>query len=88
MCIRDSFRSGEDHGRSQHGGAIDAAVFLHQFARQFPWVHLDISPRILPEDTELLAKGASGAGVRLLIKLVEECDLADEASKGRHNRHR
>jgi len=60
------------------GGAITAAVFLWQFtkakdgAQAYPWVHLDIAPRMTTIDGEYLAKGAAGAPVRLLARLLEE----------------
>ena len=38
-----------------------------------PWVHLDIAgPSWLDRDTPLAAKGASGVGVRTLIRYAEE----------------
>jgi len=60
-------------GDWRYGGAIHAAVFLAEFAEKFPlWAHLDIAPRdnaVNPD--ELLAKGASGVGVRLLVEILE-----------------
>ncbi|MFN7088326.1 MAG: leucyl aminopeptidase [Candidatus Paceibacteria bacterium] len=56
----------------KEGGAITGAVFLWQFAKEFPaWVHIDIAPRMTVIDGEYLAKGAAGAPVRLLIKILE-----------------
>lgn len=53
------------------GGSITAAVFLHEFAKDYPWIHIDMAPRdnSLPEDN--LAVGVPGDPVRLLVKLVE-----------------
>ena len=59
-------------GKTRYGGAITAAVFLKQFAVGYPWVHLDIAPRMTSIEGEFLAKGAAGAPVRLLVKLLEE----------------
>ncbi|MCI0542307.1 leucyl aminopeptidase [bacterium] len=59
----------------RHGGAITAAMFLYQFAKEYSkecsWVHLDIAPRMTSTEGEYLAKGAAGAPVRLLVKLLE-----------------
>jgi len=54
------------------GGAITAAVFLWQFIKGTPWVHLDIAPRMTAMDEEFLAKGAAGAPIRLLVRFLEE----------------
>ncbi len=58
-------------GKTRYGGAITAAAFLKQFAVGYPWVHLDIAPRMTSIEGEFLAKGAAGAPVRLLVKLLE-----------------
>ena len=61
------------HNKDSHyGGAIYAAIFLHQFAKDFKWVHLDIAPRMTSMMGENLAQGAQGASVRLLYKFIEE----------------
>ncbi len=54
------------------GGAITAAAFLYQFAKKYPWVHIDIAPTMTNVEGDFLAKGAAGAPVRLLIKAIEE----------------
>ncbi len=57
-------------GRS-FGYPIIAATFLERFAGEGPWAHLDIhSAAYLDEDRDYLARGASGAGVRLLTELA------------------
>ncbi|HEX4104256.1 MAG TPA: leucyl aminopeptidase [Candidatus Paceibacterota bacterium] len=59
------------------GGASTAAAFLWQFVKnakgeqEYPWVHLDIAPRMTAVEGEYLAKGAAGAPVRLLVRLME-----------------
>ncbi len=58
-------------GKTRYGGAITAAAFLKQFAVGYSWVHLDIAPRMTSIEGEFLAKGAAGAPVRLLVKLLE-----------------
>jgi leucyl aminopeptidase len=69
--IKGTFGDIANTGKTRYGGAITAAMFLYQFAKDYPWVHIDIAPRMTAVDDELLAKGASGAPVRLLIKLLE-----------------
>lgn len=59
-------------GKTRYGGAITAAAFLKQFAVGYPWVHLDIAPRMTSVEGEFLAKGACGTPVRLLVKLLEK----------------
>ncbi len=69
--IKGTFGDIANTGKTRYGGAITAAMFLYQFAKDYPWVHIDIAPRMTAVDDELLAKGASGAPVRLLISLLE-----------------
>jgi leucyl aminopeptidase len=58
------------------GGAITAALFLKHFVGKIPWAHLDIAG---PSYTERETRpdqpyGASGHGVRLLLRLLEELE--------------
>lgn len=69
--IKGTFGDWANVGKTRYGGAINAAIFLYQFAKEYPWVHLDIAPRMTSIEGEYLAKGAAGAPVRLLIKLLE-----------------
>jgi leucyl aminopeptidase len=53
------------------GGAITAAEFLHVFAAETPWIHLDIAGMAWYEDTKpYIAKGPSGFGVRSILEWV------------------
>jgi leucyl aminopeptidase len=53
------------------GGAITAAEFLHVFADDTPWIHLDIAGMAWYEDTKpFIAKGPSGFGVRSILEWV------------------
>jgi len=53
-------------------GTITAGAFLSKFAREYPWVHLDIAgPSWLKKDKPYIPKGASGVGVRLLIQMLK-----------------
>jgi leucyl aminopeptidase len=58
-------------GRS--GSLATSAIFLSQFAGDVPWVHLDIAGTAWVEkEKPHVPKGASGVGVRLLLKAVKE----------------
>ncbi len=70
--IKGTFGDWANVGNTRWGGAITAAIFLAQFAEEYPWVHLDIAPRMTAVSDEHLAKGAAGAPIRLLIKMLEE----------------
>lgn len=53
------------------GGAITAAALLAKFTGGYPWVHLDIAgPAWLKKDKPYIPKGASGVGVRLLVRFL------------------
>ena len=53
------------------GGAITAALFLHEFVAEVPWAHLDIAgPMAVDGDDGWLSKGATGFGARLLIEFA------------------
>ncbi|MFZ1735521.1 MAG: leucyl aminopeptidase [Candidatus Moraniibacteriota bacterium] len=70
--IRGTFGDVANLGRTKWGGAITAAAFLAQFATGYRWAHIDMAPRMTAIEGEFLAKGAAGAPVRLLLKIVEE----------------
>ncbi len=61
-----------------YGGAINGAAFLYQFVKKsdtedsYPWAHIDIAPRMTSIPADVLAKGATGAPVRFLVRLLEE----------------
>jgi leucyl aminopeptidase len=62
------------------GGAISAAVFLSKFVGKYPWVHLDIAgPAWRKAGKPYIPKGASGIGVRLLVRF-----LMDRVKSHRH----
>ena len=70
--IKGTFGDVANISKTRYGGAIMGAMFLYQFAKNFPWVHLDIAPRMTAIEGEYLAKGAIGTPVRLLIKIAEK----------------
>jgi leucyl aminopeptidase len=51
-------------------GASTAAEFLHRFAGDTPWAHLDIAGTAWNLGREYAEKGGSGFGVRLLVELA------------------
>ncbi len=54
-----------------YGGAILAALFLHEFVGDVPWAHLDIAGTMeVPADDGWQSRGATGFGTRLLIDLA------------------
>jgi leucyl aminopeptidase len=59
----------------REASAITAAEFLHHFAGDVPWAHLDIAGTAYGVRSAYLDKGASGFGVRLLAELAR--GLAD-----------
>ncbi len=53
-------------------GTIYAGSFLEEFVDEVPWVHLDIAGTAWDTGREYVGKGASGFGVRLLVRLAED----------------
>jgi leucyl aminopeptidase len=70
--IKGTFGDWANIGKVRAGGAIQGAIFLQQFAKDYPFVHIDMAPRMVSIDGEFLAKGSAGAPVRLLVKLLEK----------------
>jgi leucyl aminopeptidase len=57
----------------KNGALVTSAYFLYVFAGSVPWVHLDIAGTgWIEKERPYLPKGASGAGVRLLMDFVRE----------------
>jgi leucyl aminopeptidase len=55
------------------GGAINAAMFLREFAEDTPWIHLDIAGTAWTEEQKpWIAKGPSGIGLRSLVEFVKD----------------
>ena len=70
--VRGTFGDVANVGKyDRMGGAIMGAVFLWQFIKGTPWVHLDIAPRMTSIEGDYLAKGATGSPVNLLVHLLE-----------------
>ncbi|MGH9560200.1 MAG: leucyl aminopeptidase, partial [Terracidiphilus sp.] len=61
----------------RYGGASTAAEFLHTFAEDTPWIHLDIAGVAWMEDSKpYIAKGPSGVAVRSIIEWVRSFSRA------------
>ena len=56
----------------RYGGAIHGAKFLEQFIGDAAWAHIDIAPRMTSVESDILAKGASGVGVRYIVELARQ----------------
>jgi leucyl aminopeptidase len=56
------------------GGSITAALFIQKFVNGVPWAHLDIASTAWkkPSSTPTIPDGATGYGVRLLNRMVQE----------------
>jgi leucyl aminopeptidase len=54
----------------REASAITAAEFLHRFAGEIPWAHLDIAAVADDGRKPYLDKGGTGFGVRLLTELA------------------
>ncbi|MFQ5595642.1 MAG: leucyl aminopeptidase, partial [Anaerolineae bacterium] len=60
-------------GEGRHGGASIGAAFLSNFVGDYPWVHLDIAPTgWTKKEKDYTTKGATGVGVRLLVRLLQD----------------
>ncbi len=68
--VKGTFGDVQNLGKSSYGGAITGAMFLWQFAKAYPWAHLDIAGPMKTIEGEHLAKGASGVGTRFLVELA------------------
>ncbi len=56
----------------REAGTITAASFLEEFVDGKPWAHLDIAGTAWDVGREYTGKGASGYGVRLLVRLAQD----------------
>ncbi len=67
----ESDRADLKNSGERWGGAITAAHFLHAFAKDAPWAHIDIAgPSHATKERGYVAKGGTGFGVRTLVELV------------------
>ena len=69
--IKSSIADIMNTGATRWGGAINAAMFLKEFAEDTPWIHLDIAGVAWTEEAKpWIAKGPSGIAVRTLAEWV------------------
>jgi len=55
----------------RYGGAINAAMFLKEFAEETPWIHLDIAGVAWNDDAKAwMASGPTGVGVRSVVEWI------------------
>jgi leucyl aminopeptidase len=67
----ESERADMKNTGGRYGGAIAAAHFLHRFAGDVPWAHLDIAgPSHSEKERGYVSPGGTGFGVRTLVELV------------------
>jgi leucyl aminopeptidase len=52
-------------------GTIVGGAFLEKFVKETPWAHLDIAGTAYGDGDGIYAKGATGAGIRLVIEWLE-----------------
>ncbi|MEW6067050.1 MAG: leucyl aminopeptidase [Nitrospirota bacterium] len=54
------------------GSLVTSAYFLHEFAENVPWVHLDIAGTAwIEKEKPYMPKGASGIGIRLIMDFIK-----------------
>lgn len=59
-------------GPGREGGAIKAALFLHEFVGDVPWAHMDIAgPAYISKPKLYNSMKATGYGLRMLIDFLE-----------------
>ena len=68
--VRGRYADLTNRTERREAASITAAEFLHHFAGDVPWAHLDIAAVSDNVPRAYLDKGASGFGVRLLVDLA------------------
>ena len=68
--VRGRYADITNRTERREAAAITAAEFLHHFAGDVPWAHLDIAGVSDNLSRSYLDKGATGFGVRLLVELA------------------
>ena len=57
---------------ARYAGSITAAEFLHNFAQDTPWAHIDIAGTAwTSSETDTSPKGLTGYGVRLIYDFLK-----------------
>jgi len=55
-----------------HAGTIVAGLFLREFVAGLPWVHVDFSSTVMSDGYPCHPKGASGYGVRTVLRCLTQ----------------
>ncbi len=61
-----------------HSGTIVAALFLREFTGGLPWAHIDFSSTVMSDGFPCHPKGASGFGVRTLLRWLTRVAAASQ----------
>jgi leucyl aminopeptidase len=83
--IKSDFADIKNVSNNREAGSIIGGAFLKEFVGDTPWVHLDIAGTAWTrENKPYIPKGATGVGIRLLVKTLEDMveDMPPAATKG------
>jgi leucyl aminopeptidase len=64
-------------------GTIVAALFLREFVGGLPWAHVDFSSTVMSDGYACHPKGASGYGVRTVLRCLARLAEADQSTRSR-----
>jgi leucyl aminopeptidase len=84
--IKSDFADIKNVSSNREAGSIIGGAFLKEFVGDTPWVHLDIAGTAWTrENKPYIPKGATGVGIRLLVKALEALleDTPPAAAQGR-----
>jgi leucyl aminopeptidase len=71
--IKSDFADIKNVSNNREAGSIIGGAFLKEFVGDTPWVHLDIAGTAWTrENKPYIPKGATGVGIRLLVKTLED----------------
>jgi leucyl aminopeptidase len=68
--VKGRYAQVTNHTVRREAFPVTAAEFLHHFAGELPWAHLDIAGTAWDVPRPYFDKGATGFGVRLLVELA------------------
>jgi leucyl aminopeptidase len=69
--VKGTYADLQNAGSDRSAHPLQGAEFLHRFAGEVPWAHLDIAGVSDNVSRPYAAKGGSGFGVRLLVELAQ-----------------
>lgn len=79
--IKSDFADVKNVANGREAGSSIGGVFLKEFVGETPWVHLDIAGTAWTrENRPYVPKGATGVGIRLLVKTLEDMLQEDPAA--------